>query len=210
MSGRTDDLSSPIRIEVIMDGKPLELPEHVNGSLTAIRSYLESLALQRGRVMSFFSVDGIIINTIEDSPEIKNMQRVKADTIGYDELTRQLISTACDRLKHLHVAAERAITQILINDWPEVQALWERWQLDFKSPILVVNFLRELCGVRLDELSCCNQTLGQHLTFFNPLIDEVEAVVATKNILQFSNLLEDRYAPWLQQLSVFLRQLEEK
>jgi hypothetical protein len=52
--------------------------------------------------------------------------------------------------------------------------------------------------------------LGQHLTFFNPLIDEVEAVVAAKNILQFSNLLEERYAPWLQQLSVFLRQLEEK
>jgi len=193
-----------------MDGKPLELPEHTKGSLTAIRSYLESLALQGCRVVSFFSVDGIIINSIEDSLEIKKMRRVKADTIGYDELTRQLISTACDRLKNLHVAAESAITQILINDWPEVQALWERWQPDFKSPILVVNFLRELCGVRLDELRCCNQTLGQHLTFFNPLINDVEAVVATKNILQFSNLLENRYAPWLQQLSVFLRQLEEK
>ena len=210
MSGRTDDLSSPIRIEVIMDGKPLELPEHIKGSLTAIRSYLESLALQHGRVVSFFTVDGVIINIIEESIEIKGMQRVKADTISFDELTRQLISTSCDRLKQLHVIAESAITQVLINDWPEVQKLWEKWQPDFKSPILVVSFLRELCGVRLDELSCCNQTLGRHLTFFNPLIDDVEAVVATKNILQFSNLLEERYAPWLRQLSVFLRQLDEK
>jgi hypothetical protein len=210
MSGRTDDLSSPIRIEVIMDGKPLELPDHIKGSLTAIRSYLESLALQHGRVVSFFTVGGIIINILEESFENKGMQRVKADTISFDELTRQLISTACDRLKHLQVTAEYAITQILINDWPEVQKLWERWQPDFKSPILVVNFLRELCGVRLDELSCSNQTLGQHLTFFRPLLDEVEAVVATKNILGFSNFLEERYAPWLQQLSVFLRQLEEK
>ena len=104
MSGRTDDLSSPIRIEVIMDGKPLELPEHVNGSLTAIRSYLESLALQHGRVVSFFTVDGVIINIIEESIEIKGMQRVKADTISFDELTRQLISTSCDRLKQLHLA----------------------------------------------------------------------------------------------------------
>jgi hypothetical protein len=210
MPGRTDDPSSPIRIEVIMDGKPLELPVRIKGSLTAIRSYLESLALQHGRVVSFFTVDGIVINIIEESIEIKGMHRVKADTICFDELTRQLISTSCDRLKQLHVIAESAITQVLINDWPEVQKLWERWQPDFKSPILVVNFLRELCGVRLDELSSCNQTLGQHLTFFNPLIDEVEAVVAAKNILQFSNLLEERYAPWLQQLSVFLRQLEEK
>ena len=193
-----------------MDGKPLELPEHTKGSLTAIRSYLESLALQHGRVVSFFTVDGVVINIIEESVEIKGMHRVKADTISFDELTRQLISTSCDRLKQLHVIAESAITQVLINDWPEVQKLWEKWQADFKSPILVVSFLRELCGVRLDELSCCNQTLGQHLTFFNTLIDEVEAVVATKNILQFSNLLEDRYAPWLQQLSVFLRQLEAK
>ena len=210
MSGRTDGLSSPIRIKVVMDGKPLELPEHIEGSLTAIRSYLESLALQHGRVVSFFTVDGVIINIIEESIEIKGMQRVKADTISFDELTRQLISTSCDRLKQLHVAAESVITQVLINDWPEVQKLWEKWQPDFKSPILVVSFLRELCGVRLDELSCCNQTLGQHLTFFNPLVNDVEAVVATKNILQFSNLLENRYAPWLQQLSVFLRQLEAK
>ncbi|MEO8428096.1 MAG: hypothetical protein ABI651_13380 [Verrucomicrobiota bacterium] len=210
MSGRTDDLSSPIRIEVMMDGKPLELPEHVRGSLTAIRSYLESLALQHGRVVSFFTVDAIIINIMEESSEIRGMQRVNADTISFDELTRQLISTACDRLKHLHATAEGIITQVLINDWPEVQKLWESWQPDFKSPILVVNFLRELCGVRLDELRCCNQSLGQHLTFFNALIDELEAVVATKNILEFSNFLEERYAPWLQRLSVFLRQLEER
>src|SRR6476659_7950359 len=98
MSGRTDDLSSPIRIEVVMDGKPLELPEHIKGSLKSIRSYLESFALQHGRVVSFFTVDEIIISTIEDSVEIKGMQRVKADTVGFDELTRQLISTACARL----------------------------------------------------------------------------------------------------------------
>ena len=210
MSVRTEDLGPPIRIEVIMDGKPLELPEHIKRSLTAIRSYLESLALQHGRVVSFFTVDGIIINTIEDSLQIKAMQCVKADTVGFDELTRQLISTACDRLKDLHVTAENAITQILINEWPEVQTLWEKWQPDFKSPILVVNFLRELCGARLDELCCCNKTLGQHLAFFNPLVDEIEAVVATRNILELSNSLEERYAPWLQQLSVFLHQLEEK
>src|SRR5438876_3989500 len=102
MSGRTEDLSSPIRIEVIMDGKPIELPEHIKGSLTAIRSYLESLALQHDRVVSLFIVDGINVSTIEESLEIKGMQRVNADTIGLDELTRQLISTACDRLKHLH------------------------------------------------------------------------------------------------------------
>src|SRR5437016_6135113 len=132
MSVRTDDLSPPIRIEVIMDGKPLELPEHIKRSLTAIRCYLESLALQHGRVVSFITVDGIIINTIEDSLQIKGMQCVKADTVGFDELTRQLISTACDRLKDLHVTVESAITQILINDWPEVQTLWEKWQPDFK------------------------------------------------------------------------------
>jgi hypothetical protein len=137
------------------------------------------------------------------------MQRVKANTISFDELTRQLISISCDRLKQLHVVAESAITQVLINDWPEVQKLWEKWQPDFESPILIVSFLRELCGVRLDELSCCNKTLGQHLTFFHPLIDEVEAVVAAGNILGFSNLLEERYGPWLQQLSVFLRQLDK-
>ena len=64
--------------------------------------------------------------------------------------------------------------------------------------------------MRLDELSCSNRTLGQHLIFFHLLIDEIEAVVAAENKLDLSNFLEERYAPWLQQLSVFLRQLEEK
>ncbi len=193
-----------------MDGKPLKLPDHIKGSLMAIRAYLESLALQKGRVVSFFTVDGLIINLCDEPIETKGLTRVNADTIGFDELTQQLISAACERLKYLHVTVESAITHVLINDWPEVQKLWESWRPDFKSPILVVNFLRELCGVRLDELSCCNATLAQHLTFFNSIIDEVEAVVVAKNTLEFSNFLEERYAPWLQQLSIFLGQLEGK
>jgi hypothetical protein len=131
-----------------MDGKPLELPEHIKGSLTAIRSYLESLALQHGRVVSFFTVDGIVINIIEESIEIKGMHRVKADTICFDELTRQLISTSCDRLKHLHVIA-KAQPPEPINDWPEVQGLGKmaaRLQVAYFNSQFFARTLRSALG----------------------------------------------------------------
>src|SRR5438132_6396451 len=75
MSGQNDDLGSSLPIQVILDGQPLEIPGHARESLAAVRAYLESLALQRNRVVATFTVDGVAINVQKAAIEFKEFHR---------------------------------------------------------------------------------------------------------------------------------------
>ena len=58
MCSDSNDSSFPEgRLEVMLDGQPVGLPPQ-RRSLTAIRFYLESLALEQQRIIWLFSVDG--------------------------------------------------------------------------------------------------------------------------------------------------------
>ena len=46
------------QVEVLLDGQPIRLPSE-RVTLNAIRSYLETLALEYQRVITSFTVDGI-------------------------------------------------------------------------------------------------------------------------------------------------------
>jgi hypothetical protein len=209
MSGQAPDLNTPLRIEVLIDGKRLEIPDASRKSWPAIRTYLEMWALNQGRVVSFFTLEGVVIHIQKDEVEFKTVERVQADTITFNDLSQQLLSAACERIKQLKARVETAAVRVLINDWPAVETLWNEWAAEFKSPILIVNFLRDLCGKRLDELGFEGQSLAQHLALFDPIWNEVSAVYGRRDTLELSNVLEYRYLPSLHQLHVYLGQLDK-
>ena len=209
MSGKTEEFGSLLPVLVTLDGKTLEVPQHVQDSLPAIRSYLELMALEQQRVVSVLSVDGQLVNLQCPRLEPAHFHRIQAQTISFTDLSRQLIATAHAQVRLLQTRVEAAAMQVLINDWPAVNRLWQEWVPEFMSPVLIIKSLRELCGVRLDELSIEDQQLSDHLAQFSPMWEHIERIFEQQDTIELSNALEQRLGPWLDRLAVFLEKLDE-
>ena len=209
MLGKGNSLNLPRAIQVILDGRELRIPDHIRDSLPAIRSYLELLAIQQERVLWDLSVDGTPVHSQADFRTLTDFQRIQAQTVTFTELTRQLIDTAQAQVRALQNRVEAAAMQVLINDWPAVEKLWQQWAPEFLSPILIIKSLRDLCGARMDELTLGHQTLAEHLAKFGPLWTRTEQAFERRDILDLSNAMDQLLGPWLAELSAFLAKLNE-
>jgi len=210
MLGKGKNLNLPRAIQVILDGRELQVPEQARNSFPAIRSYLEALALRQERVLAVLYVDGYPVRVEVEFAEPCDFQRVQAQTISFAELSRQLIETASAQVGELQNQVEAAAMQVMINDWPAVEKLWRDWVPAFLSPILIVKSLRDLCGSRIDELRIGRKTLAEHLAEFGPLWKRIERTFEQRDVLELSNALEQLLGPWLEGLRNFLVKLNEK
>src|SRR6185295_10562422 len=83
------------QIEVMLDGLPVALPAE-RSSLIGIRSYLETVALERQRILCSFSVDGEQANLSHQLTNRKKFNRVEARTITLEEMPLQILRTALE------------------------------------------------------------------------------------------------------------------
>lgn len=80
-------------IQVTLDGQRVDLPAERH-SLTAIRAYLEALAMEQQRILCAFSVDGRPANLAQIPADRNGFTQVVAATADLDDQPRQLIRTA--------------------------------------------------------------------------------------------------------------------
>ena len=93
----------------MLDGQPVGLPPQ-RRSLTAIRSYLETLALEQHRILWSFSVDG------DAAVSAGTFLRVAGQTIGLAQMPLQLVENAIQQTGQAHAAVQRAVSQVMINE----------------------------------------------------------------------------------------------
>jgi len=203
----------PAKIRVKLDGHSVELPEEMEGSLVAIRAYLEFLALQKRRVLSGFVVDGIDLRQINDSVA-EDFETVHADTITFEQLSNRLVDTACRQLHRLSEELSDAVLQVMINDRGALVRQWKIWMPQFRNPLISLGFLRELWGESVEDVKVGGHTLASHLEDLNPLLCEVDAIfLATEHgwidedALALSAIFEEQLVPWLKMLEVYLLKL---
>src|SRR5215471_6779373 len=132
-----DSASTGADVIVTLDGRPVALPPQ-RRSLAAIRSYIETLALERQRILSSFKVDGACINLSARLPTHGNFTQVEAQTIDLSEVPLHLVKTAMVQATEAKTQVLSAITLVLIN-----QASWARehwWNLirALNQPILTL------------------------------------------------------------------------
>src|SRR6267143_4382132 len=114
------------QVEVLLDGLPIQLPAE-RRSLVAIRSYLETLALQHQRIVCAFSVDGERANLGHPLANRKTFRRVDAKTIQLDQMPLQFLETALHQAAHARERVASAVTQVLVNDGCVAREFW--WSL---------------------------------------------------------------------------------
>src|SRR5260221_14771673 len=77
--------STGATLEVMLDGQPVVLPAQ-RRSLAAIRSYLETLALEQQRLLFSFRVDGARVNLSAMLPTHSQFAKIEAETIDLTQV----------------------------------------------------------------------------------------------------------------------------
>src|SRR5437899_305560 len=141
MVSDTLEPSSSLRndLEVLLDGSAVELPEGAH-SLSAIRSYLETLTLQRQRVLCSFCVDGVAIPR-PDAWQPSTFSRIEAETFDLDEVPLRLLRVAAEQARHAQTLLQSAISLVRASEGQLAREFWWNLARDLKQPLLTMALL---------------------------------------------------------------------
>lgn len=207
MSGEMSDLGHACRVRVILDGRVIKIPEDIRESATAIRDFLEVVAMHQERTLTRFSIDGMPVNLKSKQYQNGRFGLIQAESTSFFELGRQMIFKARNQVDSVRSLVQSATTQIIINDEDGMESLWKKWLPELKSPMLVIKYLKELCGKRVDELILDGKSLHTHLRRFPEIWQIIEATFNNKSAVEVSDVLEHVYLPWIERLVEYMNLL---
>ena len=188
------------RIQITLDGLPV-LPPLEYRSLPAIRCYLETLALEKQRILCSLRVDDEPINLSLPLVMGKKFYRVAAETIPLEERSLLLLKTALQQTDQARTCVETAITLVLINDGCVARELWWNLAKQLKEPVLTLSLLPDdACGPANGRASL-TQLRKWQLEQVAAIIKDVDAACQAPDTIPLSNALENRVLPWLQNLT---------
>ncbi len=177
-------------IEVMLDGLPVGLPSG-RRSLTAIRSFLETLAMERQRILCTFNVDGQPANLTQSFGSRADFFRVEAESIDLDEMPLQLLKTA---------RQQTADAVVLINEGQMAREFWWNLAKELKEPLLTLSLLPENTSMQPQGGATFSQLRKWQLQQLAAIIRDVDEACQNDDTTALSNSLENRALPWLQKL----------
>lgn len=187
------------KIQIILDGWPVAPPREYR-SLPAIRCYLETLALEKQRVLCSLNIDNEPVNLALPLVKIGGFRRVEARTVALEENCLLLLKTAFQQADQIRECVETAITLVLINDLSVARELWWNLARQLKEPVLTLSLLPDdACGPANGRASL-TQLRKWQLEQIAIMIKEVDAVCRGKDTIPLSNALENRVLPWVRNL----------
>jgi hypothetical protein len=198
--GSIESPGDKVKIVILMDGNPVTVPAQ-RSSLNSIRCYLETLALEKQRVLCALQVDGYAANL--DLPLIYNgaFSRVEAETVALDESFVLVLQTAGQQTRHVRNCVETALTLVLINHINIAREIWWNLARQLKEPVFTLSLLPDhLCGPANGSASL-KQLRRWQLEQVAAIIREVDDACTNGGTIQISDALEHRVLPWLKDLS---------
>ncbi|HEU0039490.1 MAG TPA: hypothetical protein VFR76_09460 [Verrucomicrobiae bacterium] len=187
------------QVQVRLDGLPIQVPAE-RRSLVAIRSYVETLAMEHQRIVCAFSVDGERASLGQPLVNRKTFSRVDAKTIELDQMPLQFLEAALHQAGHARERVASAVTLVLVNDACVAREFWWSLTCELKAPLLTLSLLPDdICGPANGRASLTQLRKWQLQQLAN-IIREVDGACHSENTLPLSNALENRVLPWLQSL----------
>ena len=185
---------------ITLDGLPVELPEG-HPSVSAIRCYLETLALERQRVLCSLSIDGESASLALPLNHVRAFCRVEAETTDLKGTSLLLLKTALQQAELARECVETAITLVLINDGYVAHELWWNLARQLKEPVLTLSLLPDNACEPCHDGASLTQLRKWQLEQVAAIIRDVDEACHSENTIPLSNALENRVLPWLQKLT---------
>jgi hypothetical protein len=187
-------------VEITLDGLPVGLPSG-HRSLNAIRCLLETLALERQRILCSLNVDGQPVNLALPWLEQMAFGRVEAGTVALEETPLLLLKKAFQQADFARACVETALTLVLINDGQVAREVWWNLVSALKEPVITLSLLPENTCESFDHRTPLTQLRKWQLEQIAVIIGDVEEACHAEDTIPLSNALENRVLPWLQNLS---------
>jgi hypothetical protein len=186
-------------VEVMLDGLPIGLPAS-RRSLTAIHSYLETIALEQQRILCSLNVDGEPANLTQPLKARATFHHIEAETVSLEDMPLQLLKTARQQTAFARAQVESAVALVLINDGRMAREFWWELARKLKEPLLTLSLLPDdYCGPENGRASL-SQLRKWQLQQLAAIIRDVDESCQTENTITLSNALEHRALKWLDQL----------
>ena len=182
-----------------MDGLPLDAPAD-RYSLVAIRSYIESAALQKQRILHRFVVDGRPMNLGRPLTHLKHFSRIEAETISPEQVPLQLIKSAMEQTDTTRAQVESAVAHVLINNIAHAREIWWNLMPTLKEPLLTLSLLPEPNYAPTRKAPTLMQLRRWQLEQLGIIIAEVDEVSRKGEPAELSDVLEKRVLTWLDNL----------
>jgi hypothetical protein len=196
--------SSPCgEVEVKLDGILIEVPSE-RRSLTAIRSYLESLALQQQRILCALCVDDRPVSLSQCALPKTPFTRVEGESIGLGDVPVQLLKAALQQTAAARLQLQSAVTQVLINDLDQSREVWWAVSAALKEPLLTLSLLPETLSGPANGSASLLQLRKWQLQQLGCVIRDVDEVCRSGDTAAISDALEKRALPWLEALRASL------
>lgn len=198
-----NSLSTNRDVEVTLDGIPIAVPAK-RRSLNGIRLYLETLAMERQRILCSLAVDGqpadLAAPLVNGHPFI----RVEAESLELEEMPSQLIAVALQQTAHAREQLQAAVVLVLINDGQIGREHWWHLAKDLKAPLITLSLVPEaICGPCGGSASLTKLRKWQ-LQQLAAIIKDVDEACWSEDVNVLSNALENRALPWLDNLQASL------
>lgn len=186
----------------------MEIPPE-RRSLSGICAYLESMALQRQRILCSLNVDGEPINLTQPPSGAKNFTNIEAETMGLNDVPVQLVKAALQQTIFVREQVQTTVELVLINEGERAKELWWELSLALKEPLLTLSLLPEgICGPGEGQASLMQLRKWQ-LQQLGAVIQDVNNACEWENATLLSDALEIRVLPWLEKLQDFLTLWQE-
>ena len=186
-------------VRVVLDGQPVTMPVE-RRSINAIRCYLETLALERQRVLFTFTVDGEPAKIASHDGKNVSGMRVEGESVDLTEMPLRLIETALQQTSDARKDVESAVSVVLINDGRPAQELWWKLTRKLKDPLLTLSLLPEGLFGPVNGAASPLQLRRWQLQQLAAIIRDVDAACWSSDPVALSNALENHVLPWLESL----------
>ncbi len=187
----------------MLDGQPVVLPAQ-RRSLAAIRSYLETLALEQQRILFSFRVDGARVNLSAMLPTQAHFAKIEAETLDLAQVPLQLIKTAMVQTAEARTQIVSAVTLVLINNSAWAREHWWNLARVLNQPFLTLGLMPESSyGLNPGGASLVQLRKWQ-LQQLAAILKDVDDACWSDDPAALSNALEYRVMPWLQGLQTSL------
>ena len=192
------------RVKVTLDGLPVILPPY-RSSLASIRSFMETLALERQRLLCAFRVDGRCLDLNQISSPLKPFTKVEGESIDPAAMPVQLVKNATQQTTEIRERIRTAVTLVVINEREQSREHWWKLAQELKRPLLTLSLIPESAYSSPQGSASLVQLRKWQLQQLASIIRDVDDTCWSEDPLVLSDALEQRVLPWLNALHAFLQ-----
>jgi hypothetical protein len=195
-------------LQVFLDGLPVRLgPQPI--SLASIRFQLETMALEKNRILCAIKIDGIAVNLADSLLHHGPFARVEAETIDVEQMPLQLIQSALRQCAQVKGHLTQAVARVMINNGSNALHLWWGLASELKHPLVTLSLLSSDPHASGPSGDSVLQLRNRQLQQLAAIIKEIDKLPCSEDPTALSDALERRVFPWLVGLEQSLTQTQE-